>query len=83
MAERLPLLRHSPLRSGRRQRAVAAALALALAALAFVAADARSGFAYSTGLRENILSFPNGDLKTITVSLHWSPQHATFADRCR
>jgi hypothetical protein len=69
-AERLPLLSQSPTRSARRRNIIASALALALIALSLLAADARSGFAYSTSLRGSIVSFPNGDLKTITASLH-------------
>jgi hypothetical protein len=67
MAERLPLLSHTPPRSLRRRYTLAAALTLALNALSLLAADARSGFAYSTSLRGSIVSFPNGDLNTITV----------------
>jgi hypothetical protein len=70
MEERLPLLNHTPTRSVRRRNTLVAALALALIALSLLAADARSGFAYSTSLRGSIVSFPNGDLKTITVRFH-------------
>jgi hypothetical protein len=68
--ERLPLLSHTPPRTSRRRNALVAALALSLIALSLLAADARSGFAFTTSLRGSIVSFPNGDLKTITVS--WS-----------
>ena len=67
MAERVPLLSHTPARTVRHRRTLAAALVLALVAISLLAADARAGFAYSTSLRGTIVSFPNGDLKTITV----------------
>jgi hypothetical protein len=74
--ERLPLLSQSPMRSQRRRNIIVAAVALALIALSLLAADARSHFVYSTILRGNIVSFPNGDLKTITVTSH--RQHHDF-----
>ncbi len=67
MAERVPLLSHTPARTLRHQRTLVAALVLTLVAVSLLAADARTGFAYSTSLRGSIVSFPNGDLKTITV----------------
>ena len=66
--ERLPLLTHSPPRISRRRNVLVAALALALVALSLLAADAGSGFAFTTSLRGSIVSFPNGDLQTIKVS---------------
>jgi len=47
--------------------AVRLLILLALSSLSLLAADARSGFAFTTSLRGSIVSFPNGDLKTITV----------------
>ncbi len=74
MAERLPLLSHTPARTLRRPYTLAVALTLAFIALSLLAVDARSGFAFSTSLRGSIVSFPNGDLKTITVIFYYG-QH--------
>jgi hypothetical protein len=70
MAERLPLLSHTSARTLRRPYTLAVALTLGLIALSLLAVDARSGFSFSTSLRGSIVSFPNGDLKTITVILY-------------
>ncbi len=74
MAERLPLLSHTPARTLRRPYTLAVALTLAFIALSLLAVDARSGFAFSTSLRGSIVSFPNGDLMTITVIFYYG-QH--------
>jgi hypothetical protein len=82
--ERLPLLSQSPTRSVRHRNTVVAAISLALIALSLLAVDARSGFAHSTSLRGSLVSFPNGDLKTITVLLHrWLHFIAEVLTSCR